>query len=311
MDRFEGPEKKLEIILSVPQTGLRDNTDGRWDRVVRASGAEIVKRKYGKKLDGYLLSESSLFVWDDRILIITCGRTTPVMALPVVLDYIAKDRIACLFYERKNMNFPDDQPTGFEDDQIYLSNYFPGKSMMLGSVLRDYIHVFYYANATKTLPSDTSLQILMHDIDPTVAGAFFHQHSSASQQTATLGRLTGLYPHMNIDSHFFCPQGYSLNGISDTKYYTVHVTPQPEASYASFESNLIDHDSPKVIAEIVSIFQPKRFSLMVTTSQNGKETELHQSLTAHPTGYRAMDQMRGEFDGLYKASFSNFLKQRH
>jgi S-adenosylmethionine decarboxylase len=116
---------------------------------------------------------------------------------------------------------------------------------------------------------------------------------------------------MNIDSHFFCPQGYSLNGISDTKYYTVHVTPQPEASYASFESNLIDHDSPKVIAEIVSIFQPKRFSLMVTTSQNGKETELHQSLTAHPTGYRAMDQMRGEFDGLYKASFSNFLKQRH
>jgi hypothetical protein len=66
-----------------------------------------------------------------------------------------------------------------------------------------------------------------------------------------------------------------------------------------------------MIAEIVAIFQPKRYSLMVTTTQNGKEIELHQSLTAHPAGYRAMDQMRHEFDGLYKASFSNFLKQRY
>ena len=107
MDRFEGPEKKLEIILSDPQTGLRDNSDGRWDRVVRASGAEILKRKYGNNLDSYLLSESSLFVWDDRILIITCGRTTPVKALPVMLEFIAADNVAYLFYERKNLNFPD------------------------------------------------------------------------------------------------------------------------------------------------------------------------------------------------------------
>jgi len=311
MDRFEGPEKKLEIILSVPQTALRDNSDGRWDRVVRASGAEIIKIKYGKKLDSYLLSESSLFVWDDRILIITCGRTTPVMALPVILDYISRDQIACLFYERKNLNFPDDQPTGFEDDHIFLSNYFPGRSIMMGSALRDYLHVFYYTNAAVALPPDASLQILMHDIDPTVARTFFHHNSNGAQQAKILARLTGLYPMMNIDSHFFYPQGYSLNGILDTKYYTVHVTPQPEASYASFESNLIDHDSPKVIADVVSIFKPKRYSLVVTTTDNGNATELHHSLTAYPSGYRAMDQMRHEFDSHYKASFSNFLKQRH
>jgi S-adenosylmethionine decarboxylase len=311
MDRFEGPEKKLEIILSVPQTGLRDNSDGRWDRVVRASGAEILKRKYGKKLDGYLLSESSLFVWDDRILIITCGRTTPVLALPVILDYVSKDRIACLFYERKNLNFPDDQPAAFEDDQIYLSSYLPGKSIMMGSALRDYVHVFYYADASVALASNASLQIFMHDIDPKVARAFFYQHANTAQQEATLAKLTGLYPMMDIDSHFFYPQGYSLNGIADTKYYTVHVTPQPEASYASFESNLIGDDSGNIIAEVVSIFKPRRYCLMVRTSDNGKDIGLQHSLTPQPSGYRGMDHIRHEFDGHYQASFSSFLKQRH
>ena len=36
MEKFEGQEKKLEIILFPPQAGLRNNTEDRWDRVARA-----------------------------------------------------------------------------------------------------------------------------------------------------------------------------------------------------------------------------------------------------------------------------------
>jgi S-adenosylmethionine decarboxylase len=76
-------------------------------RVVRASGAEILNCVSTAELDGYLLSESSLFVWEERLLLITCGQTTPVRTLPEILEFIDRDRIAFLFYERKNLNFPD------------------------------------------------------------------------------------------------------------------------------------------------------------------------------------------------------------
>jgi S-adenosylmethionine decarboxylase len=151
----------------------------------------------------------------------------------------------------------------------------------------------------------------MHDIDPSVARTFFRENSPAELQAATLTRLTEIYPLMNIDSHFFYPQGYSLNGISSKNYYTVHVTPQSEASYVSFESNIIDHDSPKVVEKVVSVFNPKRYSLVFKTTNDGLYADFHRTLVANQPGYQTMDQMRHKFDGHYTASFSNFLKQRH
>ena len=63
---FEGPEKKLEVILFSPQFNIRNNNDGRWDKIVKASQADIISKKSTEHLDAYILSESSLFVWNDR-----------------------------------------------------------------------------------------------------------------------------------------------------------------------------------------------------------------------------------------------------
>jgi S-adenosylmethionine decarboxylase len=310
MEKFEGPEKKLEIVLFAPQTGLRNNTDGRWDRVVRASGAEILKRESVDKLDSYLLSESSLFVWDDRILIITCGRTTPVCALPIILEYVEKDRVAFLIYKRKNLNFPAEQPTNFEQDRAYLSRYFAGRTIRLGPAIRDHIHVFYYANSHKAPSADACLRVLMHDIDPAVGKIFFqHAKTRNAFKNETLSRLTELYPAMVIDNHFFYPQGYSLNGISEKGYYTIHITPQRQGSYASFETNVIERDYSRVIGEIISIFNPHRFSLVLTSSRNGRCVSLHNSLADQPPDYQVSDSMQYEFDHNYITSFSNYLKQ--
>ncbi|UCF90794.1 MAG: hypothetical protein JSW39_21280 [Desulfobacterales bacterium] len=309
MEKFEGPEKKLEIVLFASHPGLRENTDGRWERVVCASGAEILKRKSGEKLDAYLLSESSLFVWDDRILIITCGKTSPAMALPVILEFIQRQKVAFLFYERKNQNFPDEQPTDFENEQAYLLNYFLGRSTRLGSAARDHIHVFYYANSHRAPAPDASLQVLMHDIDPGVAQTFFHDNARRDDRNAILRGLTEFFPAMNVDTHCFYPQGYSLNGISGPHYFTVHVTPQPEASYASFETNVMARDYSRVTEEIVSLFKPRRFSLVLTTSRDSQCKAMHSQINADQPGYLATDRMRHAFDRNYMATFSNFLKQ--
>ncbi len=63
----------------------------------------------------------------------------------------------------------------------------------------------------------------------------------------------------------FYPYGYSLNGAHDRTYYTIHVTPQPECSYASFETNMRYENYDTVIQKLISIFQPTRFIVNVTS----------------------------------------------
>lgn len=47
----------------------------------------------------------------------------------------------------------------------------------------------------------------------------------------------GLFPGAKIDEFGFDPCGYSMNGIIGDAFFTIHITPQPEQSYASFETN--------------------------------------------------------------------------
>ena len=83
---------------------------------------------------------------------------------------------------------------------------------------------------------------------------------------------TSKYPDSRIDAYLFTPCGFSANGVipapqgpSATHYFTVHVTPEPHCSYASFETNVPAKQSGKETAEVVehvvNIFKPGRFSV--------------------------------------------------
>ncbi len=308
MDKFEGPEKKLELIFASPQPGLRNNTDDRWNKAVQASGAEILNRISTEKLDGYLLSESSLFVWDDRVLMITCGKTTPVMAIPDMLQYVDTTQIGFVFYKRKNLIFPQDQPTDFEYDRACLLEFFPGNVTLLGSSCNDHIHVFYYSNGMVAPSPDATLQVLMHEIEPSVGAIFSYEKSDIAVRSAELIRLCNIYPLMQLDSHFFYPQGYSINGIAGASYFTVHITPQPEASYASFETNIIDDDYSRVINEVVAIFKPGRFSVVLTTSGDKKCCALHAAIKQPHRDYQINDEVSHDFDQNYSTTYLNLSK---
>ena len=71
---FEGPEKKLELAVT-DGVSLRAQGDEFWNRVVAASGAHVLSVLRGESCDAYLLSESSLFVFDGYLTMITCGQT--------------------------------------------------------------------------------------------------------------------------------------------------------------------------------------------------------------------------------------------
>jgi len=310
---FEGPEKKLEIILTQPHPNLRSNSDGRWNKVVKAAGARILSKISTQSLDAYLLSESSLFVWDSWILMITCGKTTLIHALEEILTFIDKSDVDYVFYERKNFIYPSEQPSDFEQDAMRIHRFFSGKSYRLGPANHDHLHVFYCSRPGIVPEEDATFQILMNDPDPKVMAFFSKENVNTSEEA---GRLSGLYAlyhaPMKMDDYLFSPCGYSLNSIKDDKYFTVHITPEPGGSYASFETNIIEkNDYTDIADKVISIFKPRRYSLVLTTTKSREAMEIHDALTAKsPLSYDLIEKSLYGFDCGYNITFLNYIKTR-
>ena len=78
---FEGPEKNLQVIFNklYYDTGtLRSISPERWQEMLNYAKCKILSSISNEKFISYILSESSLFVYDDRIILKTCG-TTPLL----------------------------------------------------------------------------------------------------------------------------------------------------------------------------------------------------------------------------------------
>lgn len=69
--------------------------------------------------------------------------------------------------------------------------------------------------------------------------------------------LRSLFPSSLIDDYLFDPCGYSMNGLDNSGFYTIHVTPEKESSYASFETNIMSTDTDNLIRSVLTIFKPK------------------------------------------------------
>jgi S-adenosylmethionine decarboxylase len=261
---FEGPEKKLELLVTAGSPSLRDLGLGFWEQVVARSRATILSRISNDRLDAYLLSESSLFVCDRWAVMITCGRTTLVAAAAEILDRLPQSRLDSLIYERKNENFPDLQRTTFRDDVTALRRRAVGEDLVIGDPAGDHIKLFHLARNCNPEPDDTTLEVLMYDIDPAVSRRFVPGRGTV-QDVRNLVGLSSLFPDFTVDDHIFAPQGYSYNGIRGEDYVTLHVTPQRIGSYVSLETNvrLGIAAQRRVVTVLLSRFQPSRCDLML------------------------------------------------
>ncbi|KAL6722277.1 spermidine resistance protein [Lecanora helva] len=110
---------------------------------------------------------------------------------------------------------------------------------------------------------------------------------------------TSKYPDARIDAYLFNPCGFSANGVipapngpDATHYFTVHVTPERDCSYASFETNVPTKQSGRetadVIEQVVSIFKPGRFSV---TLFEGKKTA-DDAIINNPDPTDKMDELK-------------------
>jgi S-adenosylmethionine decarboxylase len=129
---------------------------------------------------------------------------------------------------------------------------------------------------------------------------------------------TSRYPDARIDSYLFTPCGYSANGVvpmpgdgDSTHYWTVHVTPEPQCSYASFETNVptkhCGRETVEVVQQVVNIFKPGRFSvtLFETKGDNDLLAAKKDKRMDFVQGYRRIDRIVHDLEG-YELVFRYF-----
>lgn len=131
------------------------------------------------------------------------------------------------------------------------------------------------------------------------------------------------YPDARIDSYLFTPCGYSANGVvpipgdgESTHYWTVHVTPEPQCSYASFETNVPTRnhggrDTVDVVQQVVGIFKPGRFSVTLFEAKeesDGKAERKRDKRLDWIKGYRRVDRIVHDLEG-YELVFRYFERE--
>lgn len=259
---FEGAEKKLEIIVSKELQPLNKQPDSFWEELVRQCEATILSSVRNEKQIAFLLSESSLFVWDDRILMLTCGQTKLVKSAEFFISSLGKDNIDCLFFQRKNEYRSHLQPTDFIQDAKLLSGLMEGEAFRLGKMHSHHTQLFHSTKAYTPIAEDRTCELLMYDMAPEVI-QFLTREDLTKEEIRDFFQFEKILPGFELDDFVFKPYGYSLNGIRGEDYFTVHVTPQETSPYVSFETNLkICSKSQVLLHQILEILRPFSFDVM-------------------------------------------------
>jgi len=298
---FEGPEKKVELAVVDDHPSLRAFGAPFWHRVVAAAKADVLSTISNQHLDAYLLSESSLFVYDNFVTMITCGRTTLVRAVETMLEQIDRDAISVLVYERKNEHFPHDQPSSFFDDARWLRELVPGRAVRFGVEHEHAVRVFHSTREHTPESDDRTLEVLMHGIRPERAERFCSGDPSV-KLASELGLDLALRGH-EIDEHCFSPTGYSFNAIRGVGYTTLHVTPDRPGSYVSFETNVTDfHEHlSELVTEVVALFEPESFDVV---SFEPRPTPIEVAVPGYTLRKRVREPLCG-----YHVTFEHFFRQ--
>ncbi|PSN54906.1 S-adenosylmethionine decarboxylase proenzyme [Blattella germanica] len=266
---FEGVEKLLEIWFTrsdgnTKQCDLRNIPRQKLESLLKIVRCEVISFVCNDQVDAYVLSESSMFVARRRFILKTCGTTTPLQCLKplmmLVEQYAGFDEVEDVFYSRKNFKRPDLQMNphqAFEQEVALLDTFFKdGAAYCLGTVNRDCWYLYTLnplegenMKRHQGIPEpDQTLEILMSDLDPEVMNIFTRDESSSAAE-ATQG----------------C-------------YMTIHITPEPDFSYVSFESNVPQASYKDVISRVLETFQPGKFVITVFANKASPSAECPREL---------------------------------
>ncbi|WP_286232827.1 adenosylmethionine decarboxylase [Thalassotalea sediminis] len=262
---FEGSVKKAEIIVAHNNINLlTDFDEAFWRKLVACCEAHILSSIKNDVCHAYLLSESSLFVWSNRLLILTCGTTSLVKSVEFFLQNIDAKQIKHLLYQRKNEYLAHAQSSYFGQDINQLQQYVNGKAMRFGHLDSHHNYVYHLINDYVADPIDKTYELLAYQISDNASHTLSAENITAKAIRSFL-QLDKLIPQFDTDDFVFDPYGYSLNAINNNEYFTIHVTPQAGSSYISFESNL---NLILMAPAIIAILEPNSIDVLTVNEQS-------------------------------------------
>jgi len=298
---FEGVEKLLEVWFTRAGEGteasdLRNIPRSSLVSMLSIVHCSIVSTTSNSQVDAYVLSESSMFVSKRRFILKTCGTTTPLDCIEeltrLVKEFSGFDTVEEIFYSRKNFQRPDLQKhphRNFEHEVMILEKYFgAGAAYCMGSMNKDCWYMYTMKDFSRKMTSepDQTIEILMSELDPEVMQLFHRENSSTAQEARERSGIDQLVPNMKIDDYLFTPCGYSMNGVLLNEcedyglgeYVTIHITPEPEFSYVSFESNVPATSYLNIVTDVLNTFNPGKFILTIFATKTSVAAPSHQEL---------------------------------
>ncbi|KAI3687332.1 hypothetical protein L1987_81027 [Smallanthus sonchifolius] len=288
---FEGFEKRLELQFSsrdpVIGIGLRKLDFKSLEQVLHQVQCTVVSALGNQHFDSYVLSESSLFVYPNKIIIKTCGTTQLLKSVQPFINHARtlNLRIVALRYTRGSFIFPQAQPhphTSFHEEVIYLEDNLPEhlcyrKASVIPSNFTSHSWHMFSAGLVE-YPDDVpyTVEVCMTELDQTLARKFFRRPydgkngDSAGREMTELTGINRINPNSHICDFAFDPCGYSMNGIDSDRYSTIHVTPEHGFSYASFEcvGSVYNADIADMVKKAVKVFCPGSVSVATTNASD-------------------------------------------
>jgi len=322
---FEGPEKRLEIDFKpnarCPK-GLRSLSRDQINELLELAKCTIVSSKRNQYFDSYVLSESSLFIYPNKLMIKTCGTTTLLKCIPKLLEYtIAMELgVELVRYSRKNFLFPHKQAyphLRWSDEVDYLNTIFDGNAYVLGPLTESHWYLYladYSERRNHSKQPEITLEVMMHDLEPQAAKRFYRREG-IQDNTKFVG-IADLLPGSETDEFNFTPCGYSMNGLWERAYYTIHVTPEPHCSYASFETNVTLSSYTMLLASVCQIFKPGSLTVTLFNETGLPDHHLQQEFDLNIVGYNMKHKTFSELDNsdvhlcTYKVSNQEAISKR-
>ncbi|KAI1709264.1 adenosylmethionine decarboxylase domain-containing protein [Ditylenchus destructor] len=289
---FEGAEKLLEIWFDScqKQGSLRKIPKEELVTMLDIACCHILHSKSNEFVDSYVLSESSMFVSDNRFILKTCG-ATKLLAIIERMIHLAK------VYGSLDIV-----------TNVYYSH---GGAYCMGSLKQDRWYL-YTLNTPLVAPtySDHTLEILMNDIPRDIAKIYSMAECKNGEECTKRGGINRLMPIGTLmHEELFEPVGYSMNGLvpDSDQYVTIHITPEPEFCFVSFETNQRRECLYKQTLKVLDCFKPNKFMITIFSnelSQMGRKAQ-QRIWNEEIPGYQRVNIqfLRLQYDTLVYAQF--------
>eukprot|EP00818_Percolomonas_sp_WS_P003244 CAMPEP_0117434820 /NCGR_PEP_ID=MMETSP0759-20121206/149_1 /TAXON_ID=63605 /ORGANISM="Percolomonas cosmopolitus, Strain WS" /LENGTH=797 /DNA_ID=CAMNT_0005226321 /DNA_START=142 /DNA_END=2535 /DNA_ORIENTATION=+ len=335
---FEGPEKRILAYFqsAKPDASLRSIDSSTWAQLLSLVGCEILSEMRNDHCTSFVLSESSLFVCDKHLMIKTCGRTRLLNFLEPLQEQIKLRDLELdlerVIYSRKNYYFPEAQfapHRSWDEEHSTLDKMLPGgKSHVMGSQ-QDEDQWYTYIWESQQISADFKphqgektpvFEVMMMNLSRSKMEQFYQKQDETPQDCSGAQLADGkvkysvteesgivnLVPGSMIDDFQFDPCGYSMNGLKGECYWTIHITPEAQCSYVSFETNVqlsSKDEYMRMLQQLVKTFEPGRF----TVTLYGRDIRMSDIVDLPLTQFNSLSSENYRFSAQRNVAMCNYI----